>query len=753
MAEIGATKLMLDTAHHTWTVLSGRVESFVNAWEQGGEPPVLGDYLPADPLPVRRMTLVELIKVDLEYRWIHRRTPRTVEEYFKDYPDLGQDLPADLIYEEFHIRHRAGDPISPEDYLHRFPRRADELQRLFGFNQAELTTSLCRGTREQLEAIQPGERLDDFDLLVMLGKGAFASVYLARQNSMQRLVALKISADKGNEPQTLAQLDHEHIVRVFDQRHIPDRKLRLLYMQYVSGGTLQSVVEIVRKTPATERTGKILVDAVEDALTRRGETLVGEGALKGRLAHRPWPDVVCGLGAKLARALDHAHRHGVLHRDIKPANILVTADGSPKLADFNIGFSSKVAGATPAAYFGGTVAYMSPEQLEACNPAHDRAPDSLDGKSDLYALAVVLWELLTGERPFVDEQLAGGWGATLNEMTARRRAGIDREMAARVSADWPPGLVDVLLACLDPDTQKRPADGNELARQLELCLAPKAHTLLAPSRQSWRRLVRRVPGTCVVVGTVLPNAFAAIFNYYYNRREIIHHLQNSQKAFEQIQAVINAVAFPVGIALLIWFTRPVAAAVREVCRGRTLPADRLPRLRRSCLWLGHVAAGISLSLWLIAAPAYPIALQMEVGSVPVSAYVHFVASLTLCGLIAAAYPFFVVSSLSVCSFYPPLVRVETMSHEDVDPLVRLGRASGGYLLLAASVPMLSVVILVLIGSQARFALGVLAAAGLAGFGLSFLAYRMLQADLAALMMIAAPPGERGDSTSVLSRSF
>ena len=124
-----------------------------------------------------------------------------------------------------------------------------------------------------------------------------------------------------------------------------------------------------------------------------------------------------------------------------------------------------------------------------------------------------------------------------------------------------------------------------------------------------------------------------------------------------------------------------------------------------------------------------------------------------CGLIAAAYPFFVVSSLSVCSFYPALVRIETMSHEDLGPLVRLGRATGGYLLLAASVPMLSVVILVLIGSQARFALGVLAAAGLAGFGLSFLAYRMLQADLAALTMIAAPPGEAGDSTSVLSRSF
>ena len=86
-------------------------------------------------------------------------------------------------------------------------------------------------------------------------------------------------------------------------------------------------------------------------------------------------------------------------------------------------------------------------------------------------------------------------------------------------------------------------------------------------------------------------------------------------------------------------------------------------------------------------------------------------------------------------------------------MIRLGRTSGWYLLLAATVPMLSVVILVVIGSQARFALGLLAAAGLAGFGLAFLGYRMLQSDLAALTVIAAPPGDASDTSSALSRSF
>src|SRR5262249_13315507 len=74
------------------------------------------------------------------------------------------------------------------------------------------------GRNDPLDRIEIGQRIDDFDLLTSLGSGAFARVFLARQRSLQRLVAVKISSDHGTEPQTLAQLDHDYIVRVFDQR-------------------------------------------------------------------------------------------------------------------------------------------------------------------------------------------------------------------------------------------------------------------------------------------------------------------------------------------------------------------------------------------------------------------------------------------------------------------------------------------------------------------------------------------------------
>ncbi|MET8877755.1 hypothetical protein ABZW16_38080, partial [Nocardia sp. NPDC004604] len=110
------------------------------------------------------------------------------------------------------------------------------------------------GSFDALDQIQIGQRIDDFDLLTGLGSGAFARVFLARQRSLQRLVAVKISADHGTEPQTLAQLDHDYIVRVFDQRLLGSedardpamRRLRLLYMQFLPGGTLLGVLRWLR---------------------------------------------------------------------------------------------------------------------------------------------------------------------------------------------------------------------------------------------------------------------------------------------------------------------------------------------------------------------------------------------------------------------------------------------------------------------------------------------------------------------------
>ncbi|MEK6238923.1 MAG: hypothetical protein N2C14_29765, partial [Planctomycetales bacterium] len=215
--------LSLSSADEAWDALADTVGEFVEAWDAGGDPPGLEQFLPEQPLALRRMTLIELIKVDLEYRWWDRKTPKPLEEYLEEFPELADNgPPVDLVYEEYHVRKKCGDDLQAEECLKRFPRHAEALRRLLNL-QGEPTTAFFGQKSGQPPKV--GDPIDDFDLLHELGKGAFASVFLARQQSMERLVALKISSQRSDEPQTLARLDHPHIVRVFDQRILLERNL------------------------------------------------------------------------------------------------------------------------------------------------------------------------------------------------------------------------------------------------------------------------------------------------------------------------------------------------------------------------------------------------------------------------------------------------------------------------------------------------------------------------------------------------
>ncbi len=323
------------------TAVGDAVARFASAWESSLSAPDLVAYLPASPA-LRRVTLIELIKVDLENRWLRGDHPKRLAQYCEELPELRRwPLPPDLLYEEFHIRRRSGESVEANEYTLSFPGQAGELGELLGTGEYQ-STSLHHGEMTQsaspgsLDDLEVGRRIDDFDLMTVLGRGAFARVFLARQRSLQRLVAVKISQDRGTEPQTLAQFDHDYIVRVFDQRLLAGRDLRLLYMQYVPGGTLLDVVGRVRETPPESRSGAVLLDAIDRALVGRGEIRPSESRVRQEIATLTWPETVAWLGRRLAQALDYAGAHGVLHRDVKPANVLLTVEGVPKLADFNI---------------------------------------------------------------------------------------------------------------------------------------------------------------------------------------------------------------------------------------------------------------------------------------------------------------------------------------------------------------------------------------------------------------------------------
>src|SRR5579871_5485364 len=214
--------------------LTACIDRFAAAWQARLDappvvPPDLAEFLPTETALFRRMALVELVKVDLDRRWRHTNRRMALEGYAAKFPELLDDgrMPGDLIYEEFRLRAVHGDRVEPEEYFARFPDQQDEIRALLANMNTEHTTSLSAVSRAV--EYKAGDVIDDFLLIAQLGRGAFGSVFQARQQSLGRMVALKITADTGFESHTLAQLDHPNIVRVFDQRQLPPQ-LRLMYM-------------------------------------------------------------------------------------------------------------------------------------------------------------------------------------------------------------------------------------------------------------------------------------------------------------------------------------------------------------------------------------------------------------------------------------------------------------------------------------------------------------------------------------------
>jgi serine/threonine protein kinase len=597
-----------------------------------------------------------------------------------------------------------------------------------------------------LTQIEVGQRLDDFDLLVELGSGVFARVFLARQRSLQRLVAVKISANSGNEPQTLAQLDHDYIVRVFDQRILRDRDWRLLYMQYLPGGTLLNLVQAIRRAGRPPDSGQALLDAVDNALESRGEIRPTESSTRTELATLSWPETVAWLGKRLAEALHYATSRGVLHRDIKLANVLLAPDGTPKLADFNISFARNVSGASPFAYFGGSLSYMSPEQLMACRPGHTQDAANLDTRSDIFSLAVVLWELLTGLKPFDDSAAqaaragsAGSVGDTtaLELMLTTRAQGISSAALAALPTNCPAALRRVLLKALSADRDQRWASGAELAEQLQLCLDPQARDLVDPPARSWRLRLRPFLLPIGALAIMIPNLLASAYNIQHNQLLIVSQLsEQAQGRFVLVTTLVNLVFFPFGGAVLVYWCRYVILVPRRLRRGPAPPAETLARARHDCLVAGDRVVFVVFGLWLLAGLTFPLTMQFAAGGIPGRSAIHFFGSLTVCGAIAIAYPFFLLTFYVVRSVYPELVAHGQTNPREAEQLRALSRRLSRYLAIAASVPLLGIVAVSFLTApeiaEVIVAIRVLCIGGIAAFVLVYWLSRQIESDIQAL---------------------
>ncbi|MFE3985712.1 serine/threonine protein kinase [Nocardia tengchongensis] len=735
------------------------------------EPPPLAGYLP-DGRAVRLEVLTDLVRVDMRQRWRRAGLEKRIAEYRKEFPemDASPDF-ADLVCEEFVARSRRR-PLDVDTFTAEYPEVAAEIHARFsGENPAPPPPVLPEG-------IETGRRLDDFDLLTYLGGAERSRMFLARQRSMQRLVAVRVEAGADCDTDTVAQLDHQYIVRVFDQRLIADgstgKPLRLLYMQYVPGGTAEGVLAQLHREALTAGNGHkpgrvihrgaaanggpdggLLLRAIDSAMEAKGESRPSGSPVRTEIAAMSWPETVAWVGRRLAEALEYGERQGVLHHDIRPAKVLFTAEGVPKLADFALGpmyWSTGVTGVHGAgANDAGALRYRSPEALAALlNPAAP-APES---PSDIYSLGMVLWEMLTGTLPFDDPEVveaeqaepgaAPNRAEVVRALLARRMAGVPPEALDDLPPDTPATLRRVLLECLRPDAARRWQSGAQLAGQLDLCLDPDARDLVDPPAHTlWARL-RAWPVPIAMLCVGLPNALASWYNIQINQSLIVNELSAAdQHRFEQVALVTNLAAFPVAALLLLWLARRPLTVSYRLGRGHDYTPDQLARARSDTLLIGERVVWVPFVMWLIAGIVWPLALAWEGADLPHMAFAHFFTAQVVCATIALAYPFFLIMVYAVRSLYPQLLARGSVGHADRRQLAALARRSNFYLAAAASVPLLGVASVTFVSTAdlglVIVPLRILSVGGVLAFVVIYRLSRMLEADLAALVR-AIPEG-------------
>jgi serine/threonine protein kinase len=370
-----------------------------------------------------------------EAAWRAGHRPR-IEEFLADAPEPERRaLLRALLALKIELRSKSGDKPTPAEYEHRFPGHSELIKAVFAeaLSLNESGRSPGNGEPGTVDEITPlpsesppalPDRIGRYKVCGHLGSGKFGDVYLAHDDLMDRRVAIKVpsawlvasqSAKHQflSEARSVARLQHEGIVRAYDFGQEADGRCFIVY-EFVEGTNLEEPIE------------------------------------RDRFGNRALPLAdAAGIAAQVAEALHYAHLQGLIHRDIKPANILLDRQGKPRVTDFGLAVREEDL-PNERGRLAGTIPYMSPEQLR-------RQSHHIDGRTDIYSLGVVLYELLCGRRPFAAKTVE-----ELEDQILHREAKPPRQIRDSI----PQELERICLKALSKRVQDRYSTAKDMAVEL-----------------------------------------------------------------------------------------------------------------------------------------------------------------------------------------------------------------------------------------------------------------------------------------------
>ncbi len=310
-------------------------------------------------------------------------------------------------------------------------------------------------------ALAEGDRLGPYEIVGPLGAGGMGEVFRARDTRLDRLVALKILPDSWvhdavsrarfeREAKAVAALSHPNILAIYDFGE--------------EGDVVYAAMELLEGQNLRQRLG--------------GRALPTSKAVQ--------------IALEITRALAAAHDREIVHRDLKPENVFLTPDGQVKVLDFGmarfrppVAEDATAALSRPGAMFG-TIEYMPPEQLRG---------EPTDGRADIFALGIVLYEMLAGRRPFQRQTLPDTMTAILTE---------DPEPFDADARSLPPALEQILRRCLEKRAEERFQSAHDLAFALaSLSTVTSAITTLPPPRTAGPRWRSLWPAAAVLLAAAL----------------------------------------------------------------------------------------------------------------------------------------------------------------------------------------------------------------------------------------------------------